>query len=54
MGVRLYSPATGRFLSLGPVRGGGDNAYGYPADPVNSYGLDGKLWGEGVEVDQAQ
>ncbi|MFJ9428388.1 DNRLRE domain-containing protein [Streptomyces sp. NPDC101490] len=44
MGVRLYDPTTGRFLSTDPVHGGGDNAYGYPGDPVNEYDLDGKNW----------
>ncbi|SBT95907.1 RHS repeat-associated core domain-containing protein, partial [Streptomyces sp. DI166] len=42
MGVRFYNPTTGRFLSLDPVYGGGANAYGYPADPINQYDLDGK------------
>ncbi|MFB9439821.1 DNRLRE domain-containing protein [Streptomyces showdoensis] len=47
MGVRLYNPATGRFLSLDPVYGGSANAYDYVnADPVNAYDLDGK-WGCG-------
>nr|WP_037732487.1 DNRLRE domain-containing protein [Streptomyces megasporus] len=44
MGVRLYNPTTGRFLSVDPVYGGGDNAYAYPGDPVNEYDLDGKRW----------
>jgi len=44
LGVRLYDPATGRFLSLDPVYGGGDNLYGYPADPVNQFDLDGQAW----------
>lgn len=47
MGVRLYNPVTGRFLSVDPVYGGGDNAYGYPGDPVNQYDLDGKWWSPG-------
>ncbi|MFI5763161.1 RHS repeat-associated core domain-containing protein [Streptomyces sp. NPDC051563] len=37
MGVRLYNPATGRFLSSDPVPGGSCNAADYAcADPVNS------------------
>ncbi|MFG3497989.1 DNRLRE domain-containing protein [Streptomyces sp. NPDC047928] len=42
MGVRLYSPATGRFLSVDPVYGGNANAYEYGlGDPVNRYDLTG-------------
>ncbi|WP_236246931.1 DNRLRE domain-containing protein [Streptomyces sp. CC210A] len=44
MGVRFYNPVTGRFLSIDPVHGGGDNRYGYPGDPINQYDLDGKSW----------
>jgi RHS repeat-associated protein len=42
MGVRLYNPATGRFLSTDPVVGGSCNAYDYAcADPQNSSDLTG-------------
>ncbi|MFI7360521.1 hypothetical protein ACIBTP_42340, partial [Streptomyces avidinii] len=34
-----------RFTTTDPVYGGGDNRYGYPADPINQYDLDGKRWG---------
>jgi RHS repeat-associated protein len=45
MGVRLYNPTTGRFLSIDPIPGGNANAYEYcRADPVNCTDLDGK-WG---------
>jgi RHS repeat-associated protein len=43
MGVRLYSPIIGRFLSTDPVYGGNDNTYTYPVDPVNSFDLDGRM-----------
>jgi RHS repeat-associated protein len=45
MGVRLYSPGTGRFLQVDPVPGGSCNAYDYAcADPINSDDIDGKRW----------
>ncbi|MGY4742873.1 DNRLRE domain-containing protein [Streptomyces sp. ATMOS53] len=44
MGVRLYDPTTGRFLSIDPVYRGGDNHYGYPGDPISQFDLDGKRW----------
>ncbi|MET3808736.1 RHS repeat-associated protein [Nakamurella sp. UYEF19] len=46
MGVRLYNPTTGRFLSVDPVYGGNPNAYIYPVDPIDQYDLNGK-WGWG-------
>ncbi|WP_441249709.1 DNRLRE domain-containing protein [Kitasatospora sp. McL0602] len=42
MGVRLYSPSLGRFLSVDPVLGGNANAYIYPADPLTGNDLDGR------------
>ncbi|MFI6934873.1 DNRLRE domain-containing protein [Streptomyces sp. NPDC050287] len=43
MGVRLYDPTLGRFLSVDPVPGGSANAYDYSAaDPVNKEDLNGK------------
>ncbi len=42
MGVRLYQPATGRFMSPDPVPGGSASAYDYcSADPVNCTDLGG-------------
>ncbi|MDQ0784541.1 RHS repeat-associated protein [Streptomyces sp. B3I8] len=42
MGVRLYDPSTGRFLSTDPVVGGSCNAYDYAcADPQNASDLTG-------------
>ncbi|WP_435286474.1 RHS repeat-associated core domain-containing protein [Streptomyces bacillaris] len=42
MGVRLYNPDTGRFLSTDPVYGGNANAYEYcVGDPVNCHDLTG-------------
>jgi RHS repeat-associated protein len=48
MGVRLYNPATGRFLSTDPIPGGNDNAYVYPADPIDGRDLDGRCGFMGV------
>ncbi len=47
MGVRLYDPSTGRFLQLDPVAEGSPNHYGYPADPITMYDLNGKWWSWG-------
>lgn len=43
MGVRLYNPATGRFLTTDPVLFGNANAYCYPSDPVNMTDLNGEF-----------
>ncbi|MEU6349816.1 DNRLRE domain-containing protein [Streptomyces sp. NPDC047072] len=46
MGVRLYDPTTGRFLSIDPVPGGSANAYDYGnGEPLDHYDLDGRWWG---------
>jgi hypothetical protein len=45
MGVRLYAPVLGRFLSTDPVYGGNSTTYGYPVDPIGSYDLDGRYCG---------
>ncbi|MGW2964980.1 DNRLRE domain-containing protein [Streptomyces sp. NPDC001220] len=42
MGVRLYAPAVGRFLSTDSVYGGNSDAYTYPSDPVNDLDLTGQ------------
>jgi RHS repeat-associated protein len=44
MGVRLYNPATGRFLSIDPVPGGNDSAYVYVTNPIDQNDLNGQ-WG---------
>lgn len=44
MGVRLYDPATGRFLQTDPVLEGSPNAYGYPVDPITMDDLTGMSW----------
>lgn len=43
MGVRLYAPDSGRFLTPDPVYGGNSDAYTYPSDPVNDLDLTGRL-----------
>ncbi|WP_327676149.1 DNRLRE domain-containing protein [Kitasatospora sp. NBC_00458] len=44
MGVRLYDPATGRFLQTDPLLEGSPNAYGYPVDPITMDDLTGMSW----------
>ncbi|GAA1753312.1 hypothetical protein GCM10009681_25390 [Luedemannella helvata] len=42
MGVRVYNPATGRFLQVDPVSGGSSNRYDYVGqDPVNQTDIGG-------------
>ena len=43
MGLRLYNRTTGRFLTTDPIPGGNDNAYVYPADPINGNDVSGAL-----------
>ncbi|MEV0451883.1 RHS repeat-associated core domain-containing protein, partial [Streptomyces sp. NPDC050600] len=44
MGVRLYDPVTGRFLSTDPIHGGSCNSYDYVCgDPINMLDLDGRM-----------
>ena len=57
MGVRLYNPTTGRFLSVDPVYGGSADDYDYCiADPINCTDLDGRvvivipLWAVAVAI----
>lgn len=42
MGVRLYNPSTGRFLSKDPLLGGNADAYVYPTDPVDARDTSGR------------
>ena len=41
MGARQYSTQLGRFLETDPIRGGVDNDYNYPNDPINKSDLTG-------------
>ena len=54
MGARQYSTQLGRFLETDPIRGGVDNDYNYPNDPINqsdttglAMGLHQLLWCNG-------
>jgi RHS repeat-associated protein len=56
MGVRLFSPVTGRFLSSDPVYGGNANSYEYrTGDPVNCTDLDGRAsWPSPKQINKAE
>jgi RHS repeat-associated protein len=41
MGVRLYNPTSGQFLSADPMVGGNSNAYNYPTNPLGSCDVTG-------------
>ena len=44
MGARVYNPETNQFTSKDPMKGGNENSYTYPNDPINAFdflGLNG-------------
>lgn len=43
MGARIYLPSIGRFLIVDPVRGGTQNDFVYPVDPINGNDFSGKF-----------
>jgi hypothetical protein len=44
MGARVYNPETNQFTSPDPVKGGNENSYTYPNDPINNSDFNGR-WG---------
>ncbi len=45
MGARVYNPETNQFTSKDPIKGGNENPYTYPNDPINGSDFNG-LWNE--------
>jgi RHS repeat-associated protein len=43
MGARVYNPETNQFTSKDPIKGGNENSYTYPNDPINGNDFSG-LW----------
>ena len=43
MGARVYNPETNQFTSKDPIKGGNENSYTYPNDPLNKSDLLGLM-----------
>ena len=51
MVARVYNPVTNQFTSPDPVKGGNENRYTYPNDPVNKADFSGQVsWGQGIAI----
>ena len=45
MGARVYNPETNQFTSKDPIKGGNENSYTYPNDPINGSDFSGlNVW----------
>ena len=45
MGARVYNPETNQFTSKDPIKGGNENPYTYPNDPINGSDFSGlNVW----------
>jgi hypothetical protein len=42
MGARVYNPETNQFTSKDPIKGGNENSYTYPNDPINGSDCSGR------------
>jgi RHS repeat-associated protein len=49
MGARVYNPETNQFTSPDPVKGGNENSYTYPSDPIKMQDFAGN-WGFWVDL----
>ena len=41
MGARVYNPKTNQFTAPDPIKGGNENTYTYPNDPINKSDFEG-------------
>jgi RHS repeat-associated protein len=41
VGARVYNPETNQFTSKDPIKGGNENSYTYPNDPMNTHDFSG-------------
>lgn len=49
MGARVYNPETNQFTSPDPLKGGNENSYTYPSDPIKMQDFAGN-WGFWVDL----